>query len=282
MNKGRFTTILTIVDIVSIITLIVCFLYRFTLVISYGPNFYLSVPGKFTTYSFFDGFIKINLVFVILISIVLMLLKFQKPEKISKTIKATVIILSVFFLVINIIHICFYDLKLYTKREISSTTDEDFVAMPDEYKMYCPFFDKMDAITELDVAYECTVGETPIGKCIFMQTWCYDLGLSFYYEEIHTESKLLLYQFITTKGKPNWNNENEETVYMESVQNKEYDCSVYSHEDFYEIWFVEKNNCVIIRYEKFGEFFNMSEEDILKNARQLYDSLKMATNQGDD
>ena len=274
MNKRKLTTILTVVDVGGLIALIICFLYRFSLVISFAPNVKLGVPGQFTTYSFLDGVIKINLIFVIGIFIVLLFLKFQKVEKVCKGLKLLLIILLVLFITVNSIHLALYDLKFYVKREIAGTIDEDFEPVPDEYERYCPYFDKMNAITDFDVAYECIIGETPLGKYLCMKTWCYDLGISFKYEEIYTKSPLLINQFITTKGEPSWINENEEKVYMESIQNKKYDCSVYSHEDFYEIWFVEKNNCVIIRYEKFGEFFNVSEEDILKDAQYLYDSLK--------
>lgn len=276
MNRQKLTTILTVIDVIGFIALVLCFLYRFTLIISFAPNVYLGVPGKFTTYSFFDGVIKINLVFIVVLSLVLIILKLEKSGKINKGIKPVFIIWLVLFFTMNIVHIAFYDLKFYTKREISGTVDDDFEPIPTEYEKYFPYFDKMDAITDLDVVYESRVGETPLGKCICMKSWCNELGVNFRYEEIQTKSSLLVNQFITTKGKPSWINENEEAVYMESVQNKEYNCSVYSHEDFYEIWFVEKNNCVIIRYEKFGEFFNMSEEDILKDARYLYDSLKMS------
>ena len=276
MNKRKLITVLATIDIIGLIFLIICFLYRFSLVVSFAPNVNLGVPGKFTTYSFFDSFIKINMIFVIGIFIVLFVLKFQKSENVCKGIKLILVILMVLIIIVNVVHLALYDLKFYIKREIAGTIDEDFEPVPGEYEMYCSYFDEMNAITDLDVAYECISGETPLGKYVCMETWCYDLGINFRYEEIHSKSALLINQFVATKGKPNWINENEEKVYMESVQNKTFDCSVYSHDDSYEIWFVEKNNCVIIRYEKFGEFFNMSEEDILKDARHLYDSLKMA------
>lgn len=274
-KKIKLTTVLKIIDIVGFIALILCFFYRFTLVISDESNVFWFDSGKFTTYSFFDGVIKINLIFAICLFIILLILKIKKIDKVSKSIKTTLSVLLVLFMITNVIHLALYDLKYYTKWNWSGTNDENFEPVSAEYDKYFPYFDKMDEFTDFDVGYNQTTCSTPIGNYLYMQTWCYDLGINFYYEEIHTKSQLFMTQFIMTKGKPNWDNENGETVYMESVQNKEYNCSVYSHEDFYEIWFVEKNNCVIIRYEKFGEFFNMTEEDILKDARHLYDLLKM-------
>ena len=273
MSKKTFVKILKVADIALVVVLVICFLYKSTLVISEVPNmFYLGRTGTFNTYSFFDGVIKINLVFVVILFVVLQFLKRNTTEMVHKKMVLPLISLVAIMIISNLVHAGSYDLKYYWYQD-GATTEDEYMLLSDGFKEYLPFFLDLCEITEQENNCGYYDSTTPLGYCIYFDNYCEEFDLKFVYEEIQTKSKLALLQFIITKGRPYCYNELGEEVYMESVNNSKYDCKVYNYQDFYEIWFVEFNNCTIIRYENFDDAFNMTEEEILKHAKDMYDKL---------
>ncbi len=276
MNKKKLLWILSIVELSLTLTLTVCFFYKFTYVISNNPNSYFLGSSDFAEFSILDGFVKLNICFIILIFLCILIISIRKVQNLGKKSLVIGIVFVLLFVTINGVFLYNY-YNIYKEDWFCySTLDTDFVPIPKKYEKYFPYFYRLIKETDEEVSYDCYHMTTQIGEYIYANTWCDKLNYNFYYEQLQSKSSMLIMQFVTTKGKPSWKNQNEEKVYMESVQNQKYDCSVYSHEDFYEIWFIEENNCTIVRYENFDEVFNMSEEDILKDARYLYDSLKMS------
>ena len=274
MRKNVFTKILIGLDIALVSSIIILFLYRFTLVITENSNiFFILGTGDFSTFSFFDGVIKINLLFVTIISVVLYFLKLKKQEPIPKHMILMFVIFILVFLTLHIVHLGSYDLKYYTIYTFPGLSDYGFSKMEDKYENYLPFLDKFKNVTNEASRYSCTESTTPLRYYLYMEENCDELGVEFCYEEIQTSSKLALLQFLLTKGAPEIENENGETVRIEAVENSEFNCKVYNYEDFYEIWFEKSDNITIIKYEKIGELFNMSEDDILEHAKEMYDNL---------
>ncbi len=275
MKKDKFIIFLTVTEILSVVTLTILFVLRCTLVISCESNtsllWYIFESDAFLEYSVLDSMLNFSLLFAIGFLVVLLILKFKKTDKCRKICIIITIVLLVLSLVISAVHLVVYE---YASRneiwDFYSTDDEDFQPIPTQYSMYFPHFDMMDEITDKSISYEYNDTTTALGRYLFMNTWCYDLEVSFYYEEIKTKSGWLMNQFIYTKGVPNYLNDDYGTVFVESTQNEEYDCSIYKHNDFYEIWFVEKDRCVILRYEGFNKLFNYTEDDILNNAKEIY------------
>lgn len=274
MNKNVFSKILLSLDIALVVSVIAAFFYRFTLVITENSNmFFVLGTGDFTTFSFFDGIIKINLFFVIIISVIWCFLKSKKHEKIPKYMILIFVAFTLVFITMHIVHLGSYDLKYYTIYAFPSLSDYGFSEMEDKYENYLPFSDKFDDVTNEETRYSCTESTTPLGYYLYMEENCDELGVEFCYEEIQTNSKLALLQFILTKGTPEIENENGETVRIEATEKSELNCTMYSYEDFYEVWFKESDNVTIIKYEKIGELFKMSEEEILKHAKKMHEDL---------
>ncbi len=279
MKKDKLVVCLTVTEIVYAIVLIVAFIFKSSLVISYESNIslfdFILVTDAFLEYSFLDSAFKFNVLFAICLLVVLIILKFKKTDRNRKISIIAFIVLLSLSLISNATHFILYD--HYARNEIwefSSTGDEDFQPIPTEYLKYFPHFNIMDEKTDKDVSYEYMDSTTYLGRYVLMDTWCYDLEVSFSYEEMQTKSSWLMEQFVFTKGKPNYVKDNYETVFLEAVQNEEYGCTIYQQEDFYELWFIDENNCVIMKYKNFSSVLGMSEEDILKDARRVYDSLK--------
>ena len=274
MRKNVFTKLLIGIDIALVSSIIICFLYRFTLVITEDTNIFLLLgTGDFSMFSFFDGVIKINLVFVTIISVLLYFLKSKKQEPTKKHMVLIFVAIILLFLTSHILHLGSYDLKYYTIYAFSGLSDYGFSEKECKYENYLPFLDKFKDVTSKESRYSCTESTTPLGYYLYMEENCDELEVEFCYEELQTNSKLALLQFIVTKGTPEIENENGETVRIEAVEKTEFNCKVYSYEDFYEIWFEKSDNVTIIKYEKIGELFKMSEEDILKHAKEMYDDL---------
>lgn len=274
MSKKTITKLLFGIDIVSIVITLLCFLYRFTLVISENSNiFFLLGSGGFAKFSFFDGVIKINLIFVVIVSVILCLLKFNKFEPTKNQMILTLVFLIVIFLGSQIIHLGSYDLKYYTVYKMPGLSEYGISEMESKYELYLPFMDRFKDVTNEESRYSCTESTTPLGYYLCMEEHCDALDVEFCYEELQTKSKLALIQFLVTKGAPEIEDENGVTVHIEAVENSEFNCKVYSYKNFYEIWFEESDNITIVKYEKIGELFGMSEDDILKHAKNMYDFL---------
>lgn len=274
MSKKTFTRVLLGADIALIAIIIICFFYRFTVVISEYSNIFFSLgSGGFAEFSFFDGVIKINLLFVVIASIILCFLKFNKFGPTKNQMVLTSVFFVLIFLVSQIIHLGSYDLKYYTVYKMPGLSEYGISEMESKYENYLPFMDKFKDVTVEESGYSCTESTTPLGYYLYMEEYCDELDVGFCYEELQTNSKLALLQFFITKGTPELEDESGEDIHIEAVENSKYNCKVYSYEDFYEIWFEDFDNITIIKYEKIGEMFRMSEDDILKHAKEMYDSL---------
>lgn len=275
MKKDKLVVFLTCAEIVSAVVMIVLFVMKSSLVISDESNIfafdYLLRTDAFLEYSFLDSALKFNLVFVICLLAVLLLIKFKNTVKIRKICVAVVVFLVSASLITNVAHIILYEHCARNEIwSVYSTGDEDFSPVPAEYAKYFPYFDMMDEITDKDVSYEYLDSATHLGKYILMDTWCYDLEVSFSYEQMQTKSSWLMNQYIFTKGKPNYTDDANKTVFIEPIQNEKYGCTIYKQKDSYEIWFIEKDSCTILKYKGFNQVFDYTENEILEEAAEIY------------
>lgn len=275
MKKDKSMTILTISEILFVIILLALFVYKCTFVISWESHISLldmvCKTDSFLEYSYLDSALKFNLLFAICFFIVLLFLRFKKTGKSNKVGFISIVVVLALTVIINTGHLIGYE---YASRneiwEVSSTNDEDFQPIPSEYSKYFPHFNMIDEYTDLDVDYMYNDVPSFLGRYIKTDTWCYDLGVEFSYEEIQTKSSWLLNQFIFTKGAPNYSDDNYEIINLEEVENEKYGCTIYKQSDLYEIWYMREDTCTILKYKGFKEVFEYTENDVLADARELY------------